>query len=399
MPAVYTSITLAYLAKARVLARSVKRYNPAVKFYLVLVEPAPEWLRRGIDARTEPFDVVLTTENLAIPRVRSWLYQHNVVEACTGVKGPALDVLFADRGEEKVLYLDPDVVVFSPLDPLFAHLDSASILLTPHCPVAETALEPIIFNEISSLAHGVYNLGFIGVASDSEGRRFAGWWRHRLYHFCHDDIPRGLFTDQRWADLIPAQFERVRILRDPVYNAASWNVTQRLISGSVPDDVRADGAPLCFYHFSGVNSGIPERMYSQFGIDSRAVADLIRWYRAECERNGESELARSRWHYANYADGTPITRAQRLVYRTTPDLQERFPDPFASGPGSYHHWLATDGPGLEAVEQQYAESVDALRLAANRLAEIERTWAYKLYTRLARFAHPFRMRFGRRARK
>ena len=40
----------------------------------------------------------------------------------------------------------------------------------------------------------------------AEGRRFAAWWRDRLHRFCWDDVPGGLFVDQRWCDLVPALF-------------------------------------------------------------------------------------------------------------------------------------------------------------------------------------------------
>ena len=37
--------------------------------------------------------------------------------------------------------------------------------------------------------------------------KFANWWNNRLQLYCYDDIPRGIFTDQRWVDLAPAYFD------------------------------------------------------------------------------------------------------------------------------------------------------------------------------------------------
>jgi len=381
MAAVFTSITMTYLAKARVLASSVKRHSPDLTFYLLLAEPAPEWLQSAIEAGDEPFDALLTDGDLDIPNHDGWMFEHEVVEACTALKGAALHHLLNVRAESKVLYLDPDILVLSGLRDLIDALDGSSILLTPHCPDAESELEPIIFNEISSLAHGVYNLGFIGVAADAEGLRFANWWRHRLYHFCHDDIPRGLFTDQRWVDLVPAQFVGVRILRDGRYNAASWNITQRTISGSVPDGLMANGEPLCFYHFSGANSGVPETMYDRFGIDSRAAAELVRFYREECSKAGEDDVANTPWHYGRYADDTPITRAQRRFYRDDPSVQRLVPDPFGRHGDGLLQWITKHGPGLAGVEEMYSDQPEVLQAAAARLRYIESRRAFKLYRR------------------
>jgi lipopolysaccharide biosynthesis glycosyltransferase len=385
MTAVYTSITLSYLAKARALARSVRRCNPDYRFYLVLAEPAPQWLSEGIAAGREPFDRLIAIDDLPIENCRSWLFEHDIVEACTGVKGPALKLLQEKFAEERVIYLDPDIVVFHSLAPIAEMLRDHSIVLTPHCSNAEHEVRAIVVNEISSLAHGVYNLGFLAVASDSEGRRLADWWSHRLYHFCHDDIPRGLFTDQRWMDLVPTQFDGVKILRDAAYNVASWNVTQRHVSGSVPDELLCDGRPLCFYHYSGMNSNTPHRIHRAFVPENRTLVELVHWYEAECDRLGEREFRGSPWHFAVYEDGMPITRQQRLFYRNAPEIQERFPDPFAVGEGSFYEWLSTEGPGFEQLENMYPQSLESLQAAASRLRQIVSSRPYKVYAKLRRF--------------
>jgi hypothetical protein len=385
MVAVYTSITMSYLAKARVLAKSVKCHNPDFRFYLVLAEPAPKWLVDGIAAGREPFDRLISIDDLPIANKSGWRFGLDVVECCTGVKAMALKLLQEEYAEEQVIYLDPDIVVFNNLNEIVRSLREYSILLTPHCPVAETETEAIVCNEISSLAHGVYNLGFIAVASDGEGKRLARWWSQRLQHFCHNDIPNGLFTDQRWIDLVPAQFAGVKILRDAVYNVASWNITQRRVSGTVPDAILCDGRPLAFYHFSGINERVPQGVHRRFDPQNRTLADLVRWYLAECARQGDRQFRHSRWQYSCYEDGTPITRAQRLQYRASRELQSRFRDPFRKGPGSYYDWLTTEGPGLESLERQFPQTLEGLRAAADRLRRIENSRAYKVYVRFRRW--------------
>ncbi len=386
MVAVFTSITLSYLAKARVLARSVKRHNPGYRFYLVLAEPAPKWLADGIASREEPFDRLIGIDELPIENRSSWLFGLDVVECCTGVKAMAMRLLQDYYAEDRVIFLDPDIVVFSNLDEIATDLNEHSILLTPHCPVAETETEAIRCNEISSLAHGVYNLGFLAVKSDDEGKRLARWWSHRLRYFCHDDIPNGLFTDQRWIDLVPAQFNGVKILRDPAYNVASWNITQRRVSGAVPDSILCEGRPLGFYHFSGINRQIPQRIHRLFAPQNQTLKALVRWYESECDRQGDRQFGGSRWHYSCYADGTPITRAQRLLYRTSRELQSRFPDPFQVNRGSYFRLeTETEGPGLDSIEQQFPQTLSGLRAAANRLRMIENSRAFKVYRRLRRW--------------
>ena len=82
----YTSIASNYLPKARILARSLRKHEPGAIFHLVLCDRPPP----GFDLAKEPFDHLHLITDLGIPNVESWVFQHSVVEMCTGAKGPAL---------------------------------------------------------------------------------------------------------------------------------------------------------------------------------------------------------------------------------------------------------------------------------------------------------------------
>ena len=158
---VFTSIAANYLPKARVLAASVKKFHPQSTFHLVLSDDLPQ----GVDLSKEQFDSVIKAEDLDIPDFRSWSFKHAVVELCTGVKPFAFREIMKRYQAEKVIYLDPDTVVLSPLDSLIEKLDSASILLTPHLTEPETDMQGVISNEVCALQHGVFNLGFLLILS------------------------------------------------------------------------------------------------------------------------------------------------------------------------------------------------------------------------------------------
>lgn len=337
----FTSITNNYLPKARALAHSIKRHSPEVSFVLLLAEDADESLLRPDD----PFDRILTVGELGIPDLAPWLFMHTVVEVCTALKGHALAHLLDSGEDTAVFYFDPDMVVTSRPDSLFAHFEDASILLTPHTTEPETTLDGILDNEISPLRYGVYNLGFLAVRNTPPGLKFARWWEARLHDFCYDDIEHGIFTDQRWVDLGPALFDGVKVLRDPAYNVATWNLTHRRVSGSLEGGLLVNGRPLVFYHFSGFDSGAQEVMLNKYGQSSPVLKDLREWYIEECRRLGQDEVGALPWAYSRFDNGEPITNAQRKLYRSRPDLQQAFPDPFSTGdPGrSYFHWYVRGG--------------------------------------------------------
>lgn len=330
---IYTSITSNYLPKARVLARSVKQAMPDACFHLVLCDDPPA----NIDWEAEPFDNLIQIQDLPIDA--GWIFGHAVVELCTAVKGFAMQALFRDHGADKVFYFDPDMVVFGRLHELAAHLDNASILLTPHQTVPETSIDAIMDNEMASLKYGVFNLGFVGVRADDNGLAFADWWAGRLRHFCHDDRASGLFTDQKWVNLAPCFFDGIEILRSPAFNVATWNITNRAVSGSLAEGFCVNGEALGFYHFSGFDSGDQALMLGKYGSDNAALAELRRWYIDECERQGQSVLGTMPCVFSGYASGAVITAPERRLYRQRDDLKRAFPDPFASEPqGGYEAW-------------------------------------------------------------
>lgn len=388
----YTSITSNYLPKARVLAQSVKRHDREAVFHLLLSDRPPA----GWNLANEPFDTVLQLEELGIPNVRAWAFGHALVEMCTAVKGPgALEIVRRHQPRE-LLYFDPDIVVFDDLGRLQAELQTNSVLLTPHLTEPETSAAGILDNEISALKHGIYNLGFIGFACNERGLRCMRWWAERLLHHCRDDIPGGLFTDQRWADHMPAMFDGVRILREPVFNVATWNLSNRKATGQAPDAIRVNGQPLCFYHFSGLDSGAQETMLKLYGQDSPVLTELRRWYLQACEQQGQAELGRLPSVYAQFDNGQPITRTQRLLYRDRPDLQAAFPDPFFTGDvnRSYAHWFAANAASeLGAAAAEGANGAlqrDELAQARRELDAIKRSRSWRLARLIARAAAVWR---------
>lgn len=343
----FTSAAINYLPKVRQLCRSIRQFHPEFEIVLAL----PDALDGQVDFSGEPIDRVLPLEELDIPDRRRWTYFHAIVELATAIKPFVLKQLLAEPGVGRVLYFDPDMVLFSRLDDLLAELDQGNVALTPHQIKPESGLEAIKDNEICSLKHGIYNLGFVGVSGTDEGRRFAQWWAERVYHFCVADIPNGLFTDQRWIDFAPVFFDGVRILKNARYNVATWNLTTREFSGDADNGFRVDGQPLGFYHFTGFDSGAHQIMARKNAPGNTSVQALVDWYREQTRFDDQDPAAQVRWAYARYSDGSEIPQAHRRLYRERADLQSAYPDPFdADQSNCLRSWMLHQGP-LEYPER------------------------------------------------
>lgn len=331
---VYTSITKSYLPKARVLAKSVKRFHPNWTFVLLYSDTLPV----GFNLAEEPFDEILTISQLGIKNWQSWAFGHALVELCTAVKGPAAEVIANRQNADKVMYIDPDIKVFSSLQSLEDLLNQHDILLTPHLLDAENDVAAIQDNEISALKHGVYNLGFFAAKTTGQGLDFIRWWASRLKLFCRDDIPNGLFTDQRWCDLAPAFFSRLHIVRDRGCNVATWNIAHRPLSKDAENNFLVGDVKLKFYHFTSYDNGNGFGMLMRYASNQSVAHELWDSYGRDLANEGQADSKYKNWSYGQFENGQAIPLESRKLYRLRKDLQEAFPNPYSVDQPSYLNW-------------------------------------------------------------
>ena len=338
----FSSFTFSYLNRARVLFKTLRSFHPDWRMVALITDRAPDGFH--FDVESEPFDEVVYFDELGIPNVETWLFKHDIVEICTAVKGPFL-YRACSSGAEHVIYLDPDTCLFNDLSPVIEALQQDDIALTPHQLIPDDDLSTIRDNEITSLSTGIYNLGFVAINTKGEGKRFAKWWNDRLLNFCYDDIPNGLFVDQRWCDHVPSFFDRVRILRDPGYNVSSWNLSQRKISIDVDGQVRVNGSPLRFWHFSKLGP-LGDTMTRKYAKDNFPVYELWRWYREQIAVATDPDIPTGYWALGKFSNGVKISKDWRLLYRNRKDLQSTFPDPYRDAEDGFLAWLVAEGFAL-----------------------------------------------------
>jgi hypothetical protein len=343
----FTSFTLAYLSRARVMAQTVKAAHPDWAVWALLVDELPP--EGDLDEALAPFDRVVPADALNIPAFPGWMFKHDVVEGCTAVKPTMLLALLqagrARGGANKIIYLDPDIAVFHALTDIEARLDTASVVLTPHQLSANDTASAIADNEMTSLKYGIFNLGFIAVRNDARGHDFAQWWTRMTRAACYDDVAAGIFTDQKYCDIVPSLFEGVHIERDPGCNVASWNLSRRKLRFTSEGGLTVNGSPLKFYHFTKIG-GIGAVMTERYAHANTEVYEVVNWYKREVRRNTIADTESHPWRYGRFANGQTVPRAARLLWRERPDLAADFIDPFRTGAGSFHAWLQRECPEI-----------------------------------------------------
>ncbi len=296
--AVVSVATRSHLHRARCLFDSVERHLPHADRYLVLADE-PEDNPVG----AHPF-ATLPVTGLPIPAVDTFVRRYTPAELSFAIKPYALAEMF-ERGYERALYLDSDVVAYSSLQPLVDALDDASIVVTPH---RVTARERSLHDELVVLQAGTYNSGFIGVRRDAAATAFLQWWQQKLLRDCVVDVARGLCGDQRWLDVVPGRFDGVAIARDPGWNVGPWNLDERCIARSGGGFVVGE-RPLAFFHFSGFPAALTEpNIVVGNAHFTPALRELIAGYAQALD-------ARGRAHYESLPFGfapPPAGKLERL---------------------------------------------------------------------------------------
>ena len=325
---IFTSVCANYVHKARTLAQSVKKNIPDAKMVLCLVE-------KEVDSRIpdECFDEIILAKDAWEGNFNRFIFKHAIVEASTAVKGQFFRYLMDRYTEEsQFVYLDPDVYVYSDFVELRNELKHSPIVLCPHL-----LMPGNIDMELSSTAHGVYNLGFLCISRSEEGRKCVDWWADRLYLFCYDDIQRGIFTDQKWFDLVPCFFNAT-VFKHHGYDFAPWS----LLNCNMEKRESAyciEGDTLRFIHFSGLGHSAEKCMKDWLPEGEHPFKELYARYKSIHDANNTDNISKTPWSYSRYESGEPIDDEIRIAYRSNYDVMFMEENPFAKSNRFYEKAL------------------------------------------------------------
>ncbi|HEY2427356.1 MAG TPA: hypothetical protein VGI06_00390, partial [Acidimicrobiales bacterium] len=341
-----TIIASNYLAFARVLAASFRRFHPGAPFWvLVIDDPDGLWVTAD-----EEFTVLhLGDVGFDGETIHRLAAIYDVLELATAVKPWLLQHLLATTGRP-VVYLDPDIEVFSPLDQLAVAAGEHGVAVTPHL-LEPLPLDGLYPDDAHMLRSGVHNLGFLAVGPQVLGTSFLPYWQGRTEWMAIVDIQNQLFTDQRWMDWIDC-FDHV-VIRERGCNVAYWNAWARPITRS-GDGWLAGGEPLRFFHFSGFDPANPW-ILSRHQVDRPRVrlsehpelAELCRRYASAILAAGHEETSRAPYGWAR-CGRMELTGPIRRLYRRElmAAVSEHRPGPagpFEGDGAEFVAWLRSPG--------------------------------------------------------
>lgn len=326
-PVIFTIVSANYLAYARALMQSVRKHHPETDRYVFLADEPP------VDAGPDPeLFTVVPARSLRPPHYDHLAFRYSILEFNTALKPFAFRWLATRRPAAPITYLDPDIVVLSPLDEATRAIASGALaVLTPHLDAPlNDGKRP---DEATFLRVGAYNLGFIATGPHPARTALIDWWADRLEFGAFIDLDLGTFTDQKWIDLVPGMFPDVVNLRHPGYNVAYWNLAVRNVTTS-RGRLLANGEPVAFVHFSGADAAHPaEFSKHQNRFDSASIGALgpvYQQYLAALDANDHARLSAHPYAYERLRDGSRITPEMRSLFRYRFDIgrPQQSADPF-----------------------------------------------------------------------
>jgi hypothetical protein len=309
-----TIVSPNYLAYARTVSASYLKQHPEHRFFILIVADLSLEDRKVFEG--EEFTPVMLME-IGLADVRGEGMKYDILELNTNVKPTFMKYLIQTFDLESLIYLDPDIFVYSPLTPVFEALNGgASAILTPHLttPVDDDKLP----GEQEMLYNGTYNLGFVAVRRCEESWRLLSWWERRCLDLGFSEGRTGLFVDQKWMNLAPGMFDQVKILRHPGCNMAYWNLHERTLTEDAENYAVNGLVRLCFFHFSGIVLDDPAMLSKNTNrytlADRPDLSRIFREYKTAVLANKGDVREGMAYGFDRLTDGTVITRLARRIY-------------------------------------------------------------------------------------
>jgi hypothetical protein len=256
-----------YLSRGLALYHSLRRHAPDARLWVLCLSEACYGALVELNL-PNLVPRLLADFEAADPEVAATRPTRSAIEyyfTCT----PAwmLFVLNSEPDSEWVTYLDGDLFFFASPDPIYVELQDAAVAIIPHRYSAKIA---------RLQKFGVYNVGWVGVHNDPEGKRIIEWWRQKCIEWCYDYVDQERFADQGYLNSFPGMSERTKIIENIGANLAPWNVGNYQIEFRDQAVMIDTVHPLIFFHFQGLKKDLwyfifnSHRFYrAPFSVDVR----------------------------------------------------------------------------------------------------------------------------------
>lgn len=312
---IFTICSINYLASAKTLCKSLKSTNNSQYQFIYIIADK-------IDGRI-PHDYFEGEEYKEVGEIidQEFIYKltktYNLTEFNTSLKPYIIKYLIEKYKTNKIIYFDPDIIVYNTINHIWKKLDQYNFIVTPHI-LAPIESEEFYPQQVGVLNTGIFNLGFLAYSHNSDSEKILNWWSYHMKNHGHSKSLIGEFYDQKIMNLLPVFSDQVLIEKNWGYNVAGWNIHERKITKK-NNTFYANSDPLIFYHYSGFIHINKKKLISKYNhlkiTDNPAVAELIEIYSTSLNKNLHHKLNKLKCYYNVQPDINKISRIEMLSYR------------------------------------------------------------------------------------
>lgn len=317
--AICTIITKSYLAHAKSLSESIKKYHPNIPIYVLLADKIEQ---NYFNPQEESFNWIYLSDLSNQEAIKQMSFYYNPFEFCCALRGFLHEYIYTKTKVKRWLFLDSDIMITHSLETIFEQLNNYDILLNPHSKTPIKEEQYIDPHEISLLVCGCYNGGFLGLTKTENTYNFINWLKRRLIEFSFNDRdranPRALYVDQLWLNLVPFYFQKVGLLDHPGANLGHWNLFEKCLIKTENDQILVDEKPLLFAHFSGLDLNDLTKVSIHNPIYNNKVypiwQELAEKYKSLLYKNGYEKIINYPFAFSHFNSGEKILINHRQCY-------------------------------------------------------------------------------------
>jgi len=346
---VFTIVAKNYTGLACLLGQSVLANSPETDFYIVIADEIGDDFKLPDDRYK--CVVAKNVLNITEDKWHEMAFKYTITEFCTSIKPFCFSFFFGQNDVEKVIYFDPDILVFSSLEIIWNTLNNKFAVITPHVLTLQNEFTGPA-RELDIMLNGIYNLGFIAFKNNEPVKKVVDWWQKRLEQFSYVDKHDGVYTDQKWINFLPVFLPagELEISHNLGYNVAPWNFFEREITKQDDDFYvinrinAAEKNKLVFVHYSGFdyknlsnnakNKNIPAlEIYTDIEL-------IMQEYVSYITKSNISDYLALTYTYNFFSNGQTILFFYRRLYRRIKEDGENVVNPFiAEGQNTFYALL------------------------------------------------------------
>jgi glycosyltransferase involved in cell wall biosynthesis len=342
-----TVCTLDHLHFALALAASLRRHEPGIPLFILVVDGD------GVELPTIDGCIFLRGSEVGLFDDLYLALKFSAMELCCAAKPFLLEHVAGAAGGSVVVYLDADIYLFAPIARLLDAASRSDFVVFPHTfapmPRPDLQWERPTLGQLAFA--GVLNAGLFAFRVGGAARRFLATWRELVTEPGAFLESRGAQTEQNAFNWVVAFADDVRVLRDAAYNVAYWNLHERSLRWDTTTTegpaFTVDGEPLVAFHFSGYLPDDPSRLSvgdrrNDVHCD-RSLARLLAFYSEELTAQGMARVAAAPYRFAEFPSGVPLDRRMRRIFKEYEVELRRELDPFTPE-GEAHYCRALLSP-------------------------------------------------------